>query len=1030
MDNKGMSQQGDPRTGQEDAWWGELYDKNEPDIGSAAGDDSSLDERFTSASAVVRAESGGERPKRAQRTVRAPRAEPPDPPRPPDPVAVPPSGLPSLPKGYGAPRSRGVPGRSEFTPPPPGAEPPPELPPPSRAERLDDGPAPGRTARVPLPRIPKPPDLHSAGLLPELLEKPQKWRKSDPRRQAEVPRQPVGPDGPVEPERAPRPERPERPERQDPRSRPEPPRLPREDQPPGSMGASGPARPPRREPDGTAAGSPARSQRPARPVAGERPGRPARSDRCEGADLFFGGTDRRSRSGDTDRADRPDRSAPPRRAERVDRSDYADASDQADQADRAACTERAGRSDAPGSAQAERSGDGEVSGRSNRPARVSRSEGAEHFDDLDVPEPADDIDGGNAPGRPGRSTQASRMERARASDDARRSDDPDGEEVDRSGDGEVSGRVNRPAQTSRSEPVGRSGEPDVPEPVDRSGTGDAPGRPSRSAQASRSGHAEQAGDPDSPQPDRAAAGDAPGRPGLSGGGDRAGRRDPSGRAGLAERTDRPDDPDRPAQPPAPRRSGRLERPTRPVRVERPLRPRPPRVEPPAPQPRHRPEPPELPEPYGRPEFSGIPAQQRPEPAGSLPDVRADRGLPELPEPVPSPARITARDARPAVPEPGGEPAEPVEPAQPVEPAGPAARAAASLEPASRPPVVSRDSTPPRRHPLAAPPQPSRGPARPTDYVGERPPTYDAEPTAWPAADPQDLDGLVPDTVLDGAQYGAVTLRALSLRGDSARYRGEPRRDSLLTARFGDGDSALLLVAMASGTRGSNVAPRAARDACMWLAGAVGRSHARLADDIRGGRRGELKSGLHRLTDRSYGRLRARAAELDLRPDEYTATVRCLLLTADPQCRTRVFFGVGAGGLFRLREGVWQDLEPDPPAERTGEPVIGYGSAPADSMTVDLGIPTPGLAPPVEPVEVEAPGEPFRFRASVARPGDTLMLCTAGLADPMRGEPELGGRLAERWAGERPPGLAAFLADTQLRVKGYADDRTACAVWEA
>ncbi|MDX2696623.1 hypothetical protein PV398_24625 [Streptomyces ipomoeae] len=30
----------------------------------------------------------------------------------------------------------------------------------------------------------------------------------------------------------------------------------------------------------------------------------------------------------------------------------------------------------------------------------------------------------------------------------------------------------------------------------------------------------------------------------------------------------------------------------------------------------------------------------------------------------------------------------------------------------------------------------------------------------------------------------------------------------------------------------------------------------------------------------------------------------------------------------------------------------------------------------------------------------------------------------------PRRLAAFLADAQVRVKGYADDRTAAAVWEA
>ncbi|MFI0909072.1 protein phosphatase 2C domain-containing protein [Streptomyces abikoensis] len=336
--------------------------------------------------------------------------------------------------------------------------------------------------------------------------------------------------------------------------------------------------------------------------------------------------------------------------------------------------------------------------------------------------------------------------------------------------------------------------------------------------------------------------------------------------------------------------------------------------------------------------------------------------------------------------------------------------------------------PPERSPVAGSPRRNGARLRTPEYVGRRPPTYEAEPTSWPAADPGGLEDLVPDTVLDGARYGALTLRAGSLRGDSARYRGEPRRDALLTARFGAGDDALLLVAMASGARAAEGAHRAAREICAWLGGAVGRSHARLVEDIHAGRRDELKSGLHRLTDRTYGRLRVRAAELGLRPSEYTAGLRCLLLPVDPRCRTRVFFGVGPGGLFRLREGAWQDLDPEPRepvAEAEAELLTGYDVA--DRITVDLGIPTPGTAPVIDPAEV--PSEPFRFRASIARPGDTLLLCSAGLADPLRGEAELGVRLAERWARTEPPGLAEFLADVQLRVKGYADDRTACAVWE-
>ncbi|OIJ94760.1 protein phosphatase 2C domain-containing protein [Streptomyces monashensis] len=323
-------------------------------------------------------------------------------------------------------------------------------------------------------------------------------------------------------------------------------------------------------------------------------------------------------------------------------------------------------------------------------------------------------------------------------------------------------------------------------------------------------------------------------------------------------------------------------------------------------------------------------------------------------------------------------------------------------------------------PAVPPPPPSA-----LDYVGSGPPTYDPEPTALPAAEPDALGELVADTVLDGARYGACTVRAVSLRGDSARFRGEPRRDALLTARFGTGERALVLVAVATGARATPGAHLAAAEACRWIGRAVGRSHAGLVEDIRAARRGELKSGLQRLADRSLGRLRASAAEQGVDPEEYTASLRCLLLPGDPDCRTRVFFGVGEGGLFRLRDGAWQDIEPRlaPDDDTAAAPLTSEG----DRFTLDLGIPTPPS--PYEPAP-EPPREPFRFRAALARPGDALVMCSAGLAEPLRGEPALGAYLARRWSGRTPPGLAAFLADTQVRVKGYADDRTAAAVWEA
>ncbi|WSB87402.1 protein phosphatase 2C domain-containing protein [Streptomyces cellulosae] len=427
---------------------------------------------------------------------------------------------------------------------------------------------------------------------------------------------------------------------------------------------------------------------------------------------------------------------------------------------------------------------------------------------------------------------------------------------------------------------------------------------------------------------------------------------------------------------------------------------------------------------------GRPADPRP--ASETPPAPPASQVPRHPAPQPSrPADV------PAAPE-----AEPASEADPVSEADRAPEATPTL--ADRPPPsgptaapVYGDWTPAapadgepedggesRLGPLPPPP-PSRA------YVGTRPPTYDAEPTALPAADPDDLDALVPDTVLDGARYGACTLRAVSVRGDSARYRGEPRRDALLTARFGAGERALVLVALATGARTAPGAHLAAAEVCRWIAAAVGRSHERLTGDIRAARRADLKAGLHRLTDRSLGKLRAAAAEQGLDPDDYAATLRCLLLSADPECRTRVFFGVGPGGLFRLRDREWQDIEPEV-AEVKGEPVLGFGSAPhetpdGDRLTMDLGIPTPPS--PYEPAP-EPPREPFRFRTSVARPGDVLLMCGTGFAEPLRGEPELRAHLADRWSGPEPPGLTAYLADTQVRVKGYADDRTAVAVWEA
>lgn len=252
----------------------------------------------------------------------------------------------------------------------------------------------------------------------------------------------------------------------------------------------------------------------------------------------------------------------------------------------------------------------------------------------------------------------------------------------------------------------------------------------------------------------------------------------------------------------------------------------------------------------------------------------------------------------------------------------------------------------------------------------------AEVSAWPVADPGALDGLVPDTVLDGLAHGPLTVRAVSTRGTAARRQGLPRTESVFTARFGRGAGELLLLAVAGGGP-------AARSACLGLAAAIGESSDRLAADVRAARVHFLKPGLKRLTDRACR----------FRPAGGGSAVRCLLLSGDPECRLRVFFGIGPGGLFRLRDGRWQDLDP-----------AFAGAAAARHV--------------------------FRFHAGTARPGDALVLCSEAPAAALRGEPEFGRMLADRWSPDgTPPGLADFLADAAAPVAGSIGDRSVVAVWD-
>ncbi|MEV7176115.1 hypothetical protein [Kitasatospora sp. NPDC093679] len=393
------------------------------------------------------------------------------------------------------------------------------------------------------------------------------------------------------------------------------------------------------------------------------------------------------------------------------------------------------------------------------------------------------------------------------------------------------------------------------------------------------------------------------------------------------------------------------------------------------------------------------------PSGAQPEPQSTPAPPSAPEPASrfEPQPESAADLRPAgqpsTPEPGPavvlrKPAAPTgaDRAEPFTPAVPADRAPAGA--AAAEPAEDRSRQAPRRVPLAPP----------VPHVGERPPTYSPEPTALPAADPADLDVIVPDTVLEGAQYGPAILRAASVRGDSARFRGEPRRDALLVTRFGEGEDGLLLAVIASPARSADAAAgsAAAAEAARQLAAAIGRSRAELAADLRAGARDRLRYGLQRLTVGAAARLRP-SGEPAVEPgDGEAGALHCLLVPLDGEAGHRAAFGTGPGGLYLLRSGHWIDAyaarllhHPD------GEP---------------------------QPAAPAAAPKPFRFRMVPATTGDILLLCTAGLAGPIADEPAVARFLSNHWAHPHPPGSVDFLRQVQVRAKGYADDRTAAALW--
>ncbi|MCZ0979848.1 protein phosphatase 2C domain-containing protein [Streptomyces diastatochromogenes] len=259
--------------------------------------------------------------------------------------------------------------------------------------------------------------------------------------------------------------------------------------------------------------------------------------------------------------------------------------------------------------------------------------------------------------------------------------------------------------------------------------------------------------------------------------------------------------------------------------------------------------------------------------------------------------------------------------------------------------------------------------------------------------------------LDGAAFGALAVRAASVRGDAHRYLGEPRQDSLIVALLGTKDEGeLLLLAVADGVGSQRLSHVGANKACQLAAWALDPRAREIHEALVAGREDRFAYVAGEAVDLVAKRL-AQIAGSDTDPAAYSTTLRVLLVPLDPKIRTRGLVTVGDGGTALLRDGTW-DLAPGETVKEREDGVI-------DTRTAAL---------------------PLTRTASVrlltTRPGDVLVLSTDGLSSPLAGEPAMRTFLADAWGGGTVPEPADFLWQFQYRVKSYDDDRTAAVLWEA
>lgn len=332
-------------------------------------------------------------------------------------------------------------------------------------------------------------------------------------------------------------------------------------------------------------------------------------------------------------------------------------------------------------------------------------------------------------------------------------------------------------------------------------------------------------------------------------------------------------------------------------------------------------------------------------------------------------------------------------------------------------------------------EPVAGAPRPAE-AGQPPSWWRLADGRWVVGDPGRQPEVVPspqlrvagrpDTVIDGADLGAIAYRAVSLRGLSHQENGKPRQDSFALGATGNGR--WLFGCVADGVSEASRSHLAADLACEQITVTLRTELTRLGAARTFDEWQAIVQGLpwQEAVDRANAAILAAATDAarelyardndvagleelgarTLRHHEAAPLMSCTAIgfvvsatpTDDGLIPYALAVAAGDSSAQILSDGRWRPIT-------------------AVKSDDDRSAPVPAL-----PREVTV-----RPVAGLLRPGDALAIISDGVGDPLGSGAGVVGRfLAEMWA--RPPGLLAFAGQVAFYRKSFADDRTAVVVW--